>query len=170
MKRNQTRGFTLIELLVVIAIIGILVTIVIIAINPVRQVQNAQDSKMRADLNQIKAAMQLYYNDCKFYPLNAPTVNTAWTPAVGGAVGPGASANSCDDGVTYMRQFPGNSTGTAYLYLSTLASGGACADGTCAVYIVGAVLNNPASGTGADGLTVTKCGALGAANFEVCND
>ncbi|OGY23415.1 MAG: hypothetical protein A2172_04265 [Candidatus Woykebacteria bacterium RBG_13_40_15] len=65
---QSKKGFTLVELLVVIAIIGVLVTIVVVAINPVRVIQNSQDTKHRSELNQVKTALQLYYNENKRYP------------------------------------------------------------------------------------------------------
>ena len=61
-------GFTLIELLIVIAIIGILVTVAVIAINPSRLLGEANDSKKREELLQIKNALQLYFNDKTDYP------------------------------------------------------------------------------------------------------
>ncbi len=71
---KRKSGFTLIELLVVIAIIGILVTIVVVAINPVKLVGEANDAKKREELNQMKNALQLYYNDYNNYPLKADLV------------------------------------------------------------------------------------------------
>ncbi len=66
--KEKSKGFTLIELMVVIAIIAILVTIVINAINPAKILNDTNDSKRRTEINQIKTALQLYYNDNQDYP------------------------------------------------------------------------------------------------------
>jgi len=146
------KGFTLIELLVVIAIIGILVTIVVVAINPARVINDSKDSKRRSDLNQIKAAMQLYYNDCKDYPPSIP---------LGGQFGNDnpATADTCDDSSIYMRQVP-NDTGGSYRYVRV---------DTNNYYIVADLFNPSAE----DGNTITKCAIPGGElprDFAVCND
>lgn len=149
-------GFTLIELLIVMAIIGVLVAILIVAINPVSLINNATDSRRRSDLNQIKAAMQLYYNDCKAYPASI---------TFGSQFGPIAGGNACDDSTTYMKQVP-NATGATYTY---------SVDGTNANYEVTTRLNTR---TTEDTNTINKCAATisgayadGAeADFVVCND
>ena len=56
------------ELLVVMAIISILVTMVLIAINPIRIINESRDSKTRSELNQVKVALQLYFNELNDYP------------------------------------------------------------------------------------------------------
>jgi len=61
----KKKGFTLIELLVVIAIIGILATIASISMGSARK--KARDSKRVADINQMKTAMELWYNDKETY-------------------------------------------------------------------------------------------------------
>ncbi|HSX58524.1 MAG TPA: type II secretion system protein [Candidatus Saccharimonadales bacterium] len=169
MKKINQKAFTLIELLVVIAIIAILVTIVIVAINPVRLINDSRDSKMRSDMQQIKASMQLYYNDCKFYPTSAQfaTISgTSWGDL-------DAANNTCDLNNNYMRQVPKQNASTNFLYSTTSGctnTGGA----NCINYVVGANLNNPP--TGADTDTTTKCSAsatsttANAGNSKVCND
>ncbi|HWH07033.1 MAG TPA: prepilin-type N-terminal cleavage/methylation domain-containing protein [Candidatus Paceibacterota bacterium] len=63
---TSTRGFTLIELLVVIAIIGILSSVVLVSLNSARM--KARDTRRIADLNQIRLALELYYDDKGYYP------------------------------------------------------------------------------------------------------
>ena len=58
--KNQ-KGFTLIELLVVIAIIGILATLVLLQLGTARS--RARDAKRIADVSQLRAALELYYED-----------------------------------------------------------------------------------------------------------
>lgn len=55
------KGFTLIELLVVVAIIGILSSVVISYLSEVRA--KARDSRRKSDLNQIKIALSMYFNE-----------------------------------------------------------------------------------------------------------
>ena len=67
MKKNKiNRGFTLVELLVVISIIGVLTTILMV--NFVGTREKANDSKKVQNLNSLKSALRLYYNDNQSYP------------------------------------------------------------------------------------------------------
>jgi type II secretion system protein G len=59
-------GFTLIELLVVIAIIGLLASIVLVALNNARV--KSRDAKRIADIRELQAALEMYYNDNGSYP------------------------------------------------------------------------------------------------------
>lgn len=61
-----SKGFTLVELLVVIAIIGILATLLLLQLNVARQ--RARDVKRIADINQIRTAVELYFDDNGGYP------------------------------------------------------------------------------------------------------
>lgn len=61
MNPKSTRGFTLIELLVVIAIIGILASVVLASLNSARD--KGADAAVKANLANIRAQAQLYYED-----------------------------------------------------------------------------------------------------------
>jgi len=63
---KKSRGFTLIELLVVIAIIGILSSVVLASVNTARM--KARDARRITDMEQIRMALELYYNDKGYYP------------------------------------------------------------------------------------------------------
>jgi prepilin-type N-terminal cleavage/methylation domain-containing protein len=69
-KHNQ--GFTLIELLVVIAIIGILASIILASLNSART--KAQDAKIKAELNQLRTALELYHDQYGTYQV----ANSGW--------------------------------------------------------------------------------------------
>ena len=60
------KGFTLIELLVVISIIGVLASLVLVNFNAARE--RTRDVQRKSDLDQVKKALRMYYNDNNFYP------------------------------------------------------------------------------------------------------
>jgi general secretion pathway protein G len=62
------KGFTLIELLVAVSIIGILLAIGITNFRVANQ--KARDGRRKGDLEQIKAALELYRTDEDEYPLS----------------------------------------------------------------------------------------------------
>jgi prepilin-type N-terminal cleavage/methylation domain-containing protein len=67
MRRNiKGTGFTLIELLIAITIIAVLLAIAVPNFLGVRQ--RARDAKRKAELSELKKAMQLYYSDYNQYP------------------------------------------------------------------------------------------------------
>ncbi len=57
---RNNKGFTLIELLVVIGILAVLLAITLIAVNPGQQLQQADDTKRRSDINAILNAVNQY--------------------------------------------------------------------------------------------------------------
>lgn len=98
------RGFTLIELLVVITIIGILMGILLVSYQGTRK--TARDGKRKADLEQIRSALQLYHADCGQYPGNSEV--SFGSPLESDC--PGSTA-------TYMTQLPQDPLSDAgYLY------------------------------------------------------
>lgn len=96
-KINKTvRGFTLIELLVTIAIIAVLSAVLIANMVGIRE--RAADTKTKNDLNQLKSALRLYYNDNQSYKMG---VNN-WTSCSSALGEPFKSAT----GVVYMKKLP----------------------------------------------------------------
>lgn len=67
----KRKGFTLIELILVVAIIGIFSAGVLAAINPSQQVQKANDSRRKTDLEMIQRALEAYYADNGRYPTSS---------------------------------------------------------------------------------------------------
>ena len=64
---SLSKGFTLVELLVVIAIIGVLSTLLLLQLNVARA--KARDAKRVADINQVRSAIELFYDDNGHYPI-----------------------------------------------------------------------------------------------------
>jgi len=63
---TNKKGFTILELLVVIAIIGLLSSMTTYYVNFARI--RARDAKRKHDLNQIKLALELFYDEYGHYP------------------------------------------------------------------------------------------------------
>ena len=66
---NKNKGFTLIELLVVVSIIGFLASASLVALNSARM--KVRDSRRKADLTQIRKALDLYFDKYGYYPPSA---------------------------------------------------------------------------------------------------
>ena len=76
MRKIKNKAFTLIELLVVIAIISILATLLLLQLGVARA--KARDAKRIADVNQVRSALELYFDDQGKYV--ASTDMTPLTP------------------------------------------------------------------------------------------
>jgi prepilin-type N-terminal cleavage/methylation domain-containing protein len=66
-KKYNQNGFTLIELLVVITIIGLLSSLAVVSLNSARI--KARDALRKADMAQMRTAVNLYYSDYNKYPI-----------------------------------------------------------------------------------------------------
>ncbi len=132
MKKNIPReqGFTLIELLVVIFIIAVLTGLAMTNFLGARE--RARDSKKKAELQQLKTALRLYYNDYGKYPANytlSPYINGIKgcgangdenCPKAGCVVDFAAGGSACGD-TTYMKKMPSDYGSKVYYY--QIASG-----------------------------------------------
>jgi prepilin-type N-terminal cleavage/methylation domain-containing protein len=64
------KAFTLIELLIVIALLAILVTLILG--NFFTSLKKGRDARRKADLSQIQKSLELFYEDRRVYPTQAP--------------------------------------------------------------------------------------------------
>jgi len=94
---NIKKGFTLIEILIVLMIIGIMVTIATFGIQGAREA--ARDAKRKTDLENVKTALELYFNDCGAYP--APSSGNLPDPIIGDG-----SVSNCPVTNIYMSDVP----------------------------------------------------------------
>lgn len=97
-KLDLSKGFTLVELLVVISIIGVLSSLVLLQLGTARA--KARDAKRIADVNQLRAAIELFLDD------NSGTYPLTLTSGAGGTLAPYlSSAVIPTDPVTGNRYF-----------------------------------------------------------------
>lgn len=95
MKNNK--GFSLIELLVVISIIGVLTTVLVM--NFVGSRERARDAQKIQNLNSIKSALRMHYNDNQSYPTNLNSlVSGGYIASLGDTTGVGYTQVSSGNG------------------------------------------------------------------------
>ncbi|GIW64533.1 MAG: hypothetical protein KatS3mg092_0466 [Patescibacteria group bacterium] len=68
MKKNSLKSFTIMEILIVISLIVLLAIIPLMALNPKTQIEKSQDSKRKAEVNQLQKVLEDWYNDKNCYP------------------------------------------------------------------------------------------------------
>ena len=96
-------GFTLIELLVATGVMAVLMAISLVSYQGSKKA--ARDGKRKADLEQIRSALEIYRTDCKTYPATGSVV---WGQPLAGA---GACVNN-----TYMEKIPADPGSNSYYY------------------------------------------------------
>lgn len=119
------KGFTLVELLVVIAITGVLLAIALP--NYLGARERARDAKVKSELNQLKQALRMYYNDYQQYPAGS---------AVGGIIGCGSNGDELcpvTSGACSIYEFAAGGEGCANVYMKKLPTIPA-ADGSMKYY------------------------------------
>lgn len=115
------KGFTLIELLLVIGILGALAAAVMIAINPTRRLNQANDTKVKNDIDQVSTALAAYFTTNGYYP---------------GATGDLVTSQD-------LTTYPTAPTGyTAYTF-AAIPAGCTAAAGTCTAVAVSGQLKAP---------------------------
>jgi len=95
---KENKGFTLIEILVVMTIIAVLIGVGLVSYQGPRK--SSRDAKRKADLEQIRSALEIYRTDCKEYPANKARLS---------------NGNSCN-GSIYMAEVPKDPGSCSYSY------------------------------------------------------
>lgn len=104
-------GFSLIELLVVISIIGALAALMVANLVGVRS--RAADTGLKNDLNQLKTALRIYYNDHQVYPASSGGVMMGCGLEADSACVPGEEFSAGSGPTIYMAKLPASFTYTA---------------------------------------------------------
>jgi len=159
---KNPRGFTLVELLVVIAIIGILATAVIVSVSSARA--KARDARRLSDLDNIRTALELYYDQYNRYPYFSPSaveVSQYFPTNSGMKVYLPVAPKDPRDGQKMKDQLVDTTRVFRYYYRSinpAVPGGGSDADGLG--FIVWAGTEKPQSNTGVtwDWAERTYCG------------
>lgn len=170
-RKNTNDAFTLIELLVSIAVIATIIGLSLPNFLGARV--RARDARRKSELNQLKTALQLYYNDYKIYP---PSVLNGGNGKVNYISGCGVSGTAtCPDSCSvdfaaggtgcstvYMTKFPGE-LGSSMFYYQRNSGADFCLKG---------LLENASDGEIASSWArcATKCTSLSGTEYAVCSE
>lgn len=123
--KNNLRGFTLIELLVAMMILGVLLSGLILTIDPKKQLDKAKDAQRQSDLQQIKNALDMYYNDYAIYPILTSLPTGQWK--IGNTVYMAKVPKDPNDSAYTYYYSSGTRPQWAVLYAKLSKSGASCA-------------------------------------------
>ncbi len=138
--RMKKKGFTLVEILVVMTIIAVLIGVGLVSYQGARK--SSRDAKRKADLEQIRSALEIYRTDCKTYPNPITQLS---------------DESSCN-GSIYMAEVPGDPGSCRYVYTRSSAN----------TYTLCAQLEIPSSVV----VDINGCGSCGtgcACNYKTIN-
>ncbi len=123
---NQITGFTLIEILVVATIIGLLAAAG--AVSYTQLSKQSRDAKRRADLEQIRSAVEMYRSNNGAYPLTASfDISSCAQPSL-----PGYLSKAPKDPKCTTNSYNYSSDGTTYTVAAYLETGsGSCGSLNC---------------------------------------
>ena len=119
-KRTDEEGFTLTELMVVLVIIGLLATVVIINVLPAAD--QANQTKVRADISTLESALEQYRLDNMSYPRSEQGLQALVTPP-SDLTQPQRYRSG-----GYIRRLPTDPWGNAYQYTQPGAQSGGAYD------------------------------------------
>jgi len=149
---KKAKSFTLIEITIVITIIGLIIGFV--TSNFFSSLKKGRDARRKADLEQIQRALEMYYEDKKAYPTQAPGLGFPF----GGKFCETPTCSSNEK--IYMQNVPNDPVGSySYQYQS---------DGTY-YRLFSCIENNLDKGPGVrqTGYTATNCGLCGLCKYGV---
>jgi general secretion pathway protein G len=130
---NERKGFTLIEILIVVAIIAILASVVLVGLGPTQQA--GRDARRISDLNEVQNGLELYYNQCGYYPGSAEATSpcgafaqistwAALTTSLKGTTPIGISTVPSDPSANKKYQYGTSAIGDVYVLEATLENVG----------------------------------------------
>lgn len=106
--KTNEKGFTLTELMVVLVILGLLTTVVVINVLPAADQANA--TKVRADISTLESALEQYRLDNRSYPRSEQGLQALVTPPSDLAQPERYRSGG------YIRRLPDDPWGNAYQY------------------------------------------------------
>lgn len=120
---RQARGFTFIELLVVTTVILVLTTVGVVSYQAAQR--KSRDSKRKSDLEQVRAALEMYRSDNNTYPTDD------WDGMINALISENYLTSSPEDPKGYSYYY--SSDGLTYRLCAYLEAGGGnnCGDNNC---------------------------------------